>query len=87
MADKFMLIINTPDRQFYQNEVSMVELATSEGEIGVYAEHIPMTSVLVPCVLMIHEESGTKKAAVHSSSFLDFCHALPPVPLKYKAPV
>lgn len=42
MADKFMLIVNTPDRQFYQKEVSMVELATSEGEIGVYAEHIPL---------------------------------------------
>ncbi len=65
MADKFMLIVNTPDRQFYQKEVSMVELATSEGEIGVYAEHIPLTSVLVPCVLAIHEEGGTKKAAVH----------------------
>lgn len=65
MADKFMLIINTPDRQFYQNEVSMVELATSEGEIGVYAEHIPLTSVLVPCVLTVHEDGGTKKAAVH----------------------
>lgn len=65
MADKFMLIVNTPDRQFYQSEVSMVKLATSEGEIGVYAEHIPLTSVLVPCVMTIHEESGTKKAAVH----------------------
>ncbi len=65
MADKFMLIVNTPDRQFYQKEVSMVELATSEGEIGVYAEHIPLTSVLVPCVMAIHEEGGTKKAAVH----------------------
>ena len=65
MADKFMLIVNTPDRQFYQKEVSMVELATSEGEIGVYAEHIPLTSVLVTCVLDIHEEGGTKKAAVH----------------------
>ena len=43
----------------------MVELATSEGEIGVYAEHIPLTSVLVPCVMAIHEEGGTKKAAVH----------------------
>lgn len=65
MADKFMLIVNSPDRQFYQKEVSMVELATSEGEIGVYAEHIPLTSVLVPCVLAIHEEGATKKAAVH----------------------
>jgi len=65
MADKFMLIVNTPDRQFYQNEIFMVELATSEGEIGIYAEHIPLTSVLVPCVMTIHEDRGIKKAAVH----------------------
>ena len=42
MADKFELIVNTPDRQFYHDDVNMVELVTSEGEIGVYAEHIPL---------------------------------------------
>ena len=36
MADKFELIVNTPDRQFYHDDVNMVELVTSEGEIGVY---------------------------------------------------
>lgn len=65
MADKFLLIVNTPDREFYQKEVKMVELATTEGEIGVYAEHIPLTSVLVPCVMKIHEEGDVKKAAIH----------------------
>jgi F-type H+-transporting ATPase subunit epsilon len=65
MADKFELIVNTPDRQFYKDEVSMVELVTSEGEIGVYAEHIPLTAVIVPGVMRIHEEGQVKKAAVH----------------------
>lgn len=66
MADNtFKLLVNTPDREFYHGDVTMVELTTSEGEIGVYAEHIPLTSVLVPCVMTIHENGGQKKAAVH----------------------
>ncbi len=65
MANKFELYINTPDRVFYQGEVDMVELATTEGEIGIYADHIPLTAVLTPCTLEIHEDAERKKAAVH----------------------
>ena len=67
MADMktFRLLVNTPDRVFYNDDVTMVELSTTEGEIGVYAEHIPLTSVLVPCVMNIHVDRDVKKAAVH----------------------
>lgn len=67
MADMktFRLLVNTPDRVFYNDDATMVELVTSEGEIGVYAEHIPLTSVLVPCVMSIHTDGDIKKAAVH----------------------
>ena len=67
MADikTFRLLVNTPDRVFYNDDVTMVELSTTEGEIGVYAEHIPLTSVLVPCVMNIHVDGDVKKAAVH----------------------
>lgn len=67
MADMktFRLLVNTPDRVFYNDDVTMVELSTSEGEIGVYAEHIPLTSVLVPCVMNIHVDGEVKKAAIH----------------------
>jgi F-type H+-transporting ATPase subunit epsilon len=67
MADMktFRLLINTPDRVFYDEDATMVELATSEGEIGVYADHIPLTSVIVPCVMNIHVDGDVKKAAVH----------------------
>ena len=66
MADNntFRLIIKTPDREFYDNDATMVELTTSEGEMGVYADHIPLTAVIMPCVLSIHEGSTVKKAAV-----------------------
>ena len=65
MADSFELIVNTPDREFYRGSVTMVELVTTEGDIGVYAKHIPLTAVIAPGVLKIHEDSHIKKAAIH----------------------
>ena len=55
----------TPDRTFFEGEVRMVEFNTTEGEIGVYKNHIPMTVVIKPGVLTI---TGDKvlKAALHS---------------------
>ena len=44
----------------------MAEFNTSEGEIGVYANHIPMTVILRPGVLTITEENGSRKAALHT---------------------
>lgn len=68
MADGklFKLKIISPDRIFYEGDAAMVELATSEGEIGVYAGHVPLTAVVEPCVMNIHEAEGIKKAALHA---------------------
>lgn len=55
-----------PDRMFYEGEVSMVELNTTEGEMGIYPKHIPLTSILSPGILTITEEDGLKNAALHS---------------------
>ncbi len=62
----FKLKIISPNRIFYEGDVTMVELAATEGEIGVYADHIPLTAVLQPCVMKIHEPEGIKRAALHS---------------------
>jgi F-type H+-transporting ATPase subunit epsilon len=66
MADVFKLQVVTPDKVFYTGEASMVELTTTEGQIGVYADHIPLTAIVAPGVLHIHETSEVKKAALHS---------------------
>jgi len=66
MADNtFTLQIISPDRVFYEGEVKMVEMVTSEGEIGVLKGHIPMTNILEPGILNIIEEEGEKQAALH----------------------
>lgn len=66
MADLFKLQIITPERKFYEGEASMVELTTTEGDIGVYRNHVPMTAIVAPGVLKIHEEGGVKEAALMS---------------------
>lgn len=66
MAELFQLQIILPNRILYDNSVSMVEMNTSEGEIGVYARHLPITTILAPGIVRIHEEGGIKEAAVHS---------------------
>lgn len=62
----FQLRIVTPDRVFYEGEVSMVEFNTTEGEIGVLPRHIPLTVIVKPGILVIKEEEGEKRAALHA---------------------
>ena len=66
MADGMKLKVVTPTGGFYDGEVSMVELTTTEGEIGIYPNHIPLTAVVAPGVLKIHEDGGEKEAALMS---------------------
>lgn len=66
MADKFDLRIITPDRIFFEGESTMVEFNTTEGEIGIYADHVPMTVIVAPGVLTITEGTERKEAALHA---------------------
>lgn len=66
MADLMKLQIINPERKFYEGNASMVEMTTTEGEIGVYGGHIPMTAIVAPGILKIHEENEIKEAALIS---------------------
>ena len=68
MADEraFELRIITPDRIFYEGNADMVEFNTTEGEIGIYKNHIPMTVIISPGILTITEDEGKKEAALHA---------------------
>lgn len=68
MADNkgFQLRIVTPDRIFYEGAVDMIEFNTTEGEIGVLPGHIPLTVIVKPGIITIHEPEGNKEAALHS---------------------
>ena len=73
MADDraFSLKIITPDRVFYEGNAIMVELRTTEGEIGVLKNHIPLTSVIAPGILRIRESDSEVKTAALISGFVE----------------
>ena len=66
MADKtFNLQIISPTRVFFNEAVDMVEMKTTEGEIGVLAGHIPLTTILEPGVRRIKTDGNVREAALH----------------------
>ena len=60
----FELKIITPERTFFDEQVDMVEFNTTEGEIGVYKNHVPTTVIVKPGVLTITGDE-VLKAALH----------------------
>lgn len=64
MAEKFKLRIISPEKSFFEGDCEFLEFVSTEGEMGVYAKHIPLTTILEPCVMRIHNEGEEKKAAI-----------------------
>lgn len=63
----FTVEIITPDRVFYRGEGDMIEFTSAAGDLGVYKNHIPLTTVLAPGVVKIHKSGEDDVvAAVHS---------------------
>lgn len=62
----FELKIITPEREFYDEQVEMVEFNTTEGQIGIYKNHVPTTVIVKPGVLTITLPEEQKFAALHS---------------------
>ena len=66
--DTFRLKVVTPERVFFEGDVEMVEFNTTEGEVGIYRNHVPTTVIIKPGVLNIYLADGEekmKKAALH----------------------
>ena len=63
----FTVEIITPDRVFYRGEGDIIEFTSAAGDLGVYKNHIPLTTVLAPGVVKIHKSGEDDVvAAVHS---------------------
>ncbi len=67
MADNklFHVQVVSPERMFFEDDIEMLELRTTEGEIGVLAGHIPLTSIVAPGVVRFIGKGETKEAALH----------------------
>lgn len=53
-----------PNGKFFDEEGTFLEFTTIDGREGVYEDHIPVTTILEPCMVKIHQGNEVKKAAV-----------------------
>jgi len=60
----FKLEIVTPQATVFSEPVEMVTLPTADGQIGVYAEHVPLITQLVPGELIVVQEGRERLLAV-----------------------
>ena len=69
--NSFIVKITAPDRLSYSGNADMIELTTTEGQIGVYKGHIPLTAVIAPGTVRIYETEGQVKSAALISGFVE----------------
>lgn len=71
MADALKLTILTPEREFYNSEVTQVLTDSTQGGIGIMPNHMPLVTTLKPSVTEITEKSGKKLKAFTSTGILE----------------
>ena len=58
------LEIVTPERRIYSEDVDMVTLPGSEGELGVYPKHVPLLTTLKPGELRVMQNGRETTMAI-----------------------
>ena len=53
-----------PSGMFYDGDAHFLEFTAVTGRMGVYENHIPLTTILEPCVIKIHNGEEVKTAAI-----------------------
>lgn len=64
MAQTLKLEIVTPEAQTYSDNVEMVTLPGVEGEMGVYPQHVPLMTQLVPGEIIVRKDGQDTFLAV-----------------------
>jgi len=57
MANTLKLEIITPDATAYSEEVDMVTLPGVEGQMGVFPQHVPLMTQMVPGEIIVRKDS------------------------------
>lgn len=65
MPPKFHLEVYTPERLFYDDQVEMVIVNSSDGEVGIMKGHIPMVAAVSIGELKIRIDDTWKVAAIN----------------------
>ena len=64
MAATLTLEVVTPEGTIFSEPVSMVTLPASEGQIGVYPQHVPLITQVVPGEIIVATATGERLLAV-----------------------
>lgn len=64
MVNKLQFEIITPDRVVYKDEIDSITLPTTEGEITILPNHIPLITPTRPGEIMIKKDGQTRHMAV-----------------------
>jgi F-type H+-transporting ATPase subunit epsilon len=56
MADTLELQIITPEKIAYSEHVSMVTLPGVEGQMGIFPQHVPLMTQMVPGEIIVHKD-------------------------------
>ena len=64
MANTLKLEIVTPDAVVYAEDVHMVTLPAIEGQIGIYPQHIPLLTQIVPGEIIVRKDGVESFLAV-----------------------
>jgi F-type H+-transporting ATPase subunit epsilon len=70
MAATLKLEIVTPERKIYSEDVDMVTLLGTEGELGVYPKHVPVLTTLKPGELRVLK-NGRETAMAVGEGFVE----------------
>lgn len=71
MADALKLTILTPEREFYTGEITEIIIDSTQGRIGILADHMPLVTTLKPGVAEITEKGGKQIKAFTSTGILE----------------
>lgn len=64
MAETLKLEIVTPEEKIYSEDVNMVTIPGSEGDLGVYPNHVPLLTAMKPGELRIMKDGRESAMAV-----------------------
>ena len=70
MTGTLKLEIVTPEAKIYSEEVSMVTLPGSEGELGIYPNHVPLMTQVHAGEIVVNRE-GTEEVLAVGEGFIE----------------
>lgn len=76
MAKPFHVYVVTPEGIIWSGEATLVTARTTEGDIGIMADHQPTMAALATGAVSIHHDEGVTTAGIHGGFLQIFRNAV-----------